>query len=47
MLPMLMIGLVKDLRSLVDQEMKDAYMNGFKSDSSEYNYKLFEKKEKY
>ena len=30
MLPMLMIGLVKDLRLILNQEMKAAYINGFK-----------------
>ena len=47
MLPMLMIGLVKDLRLLVDQEMKDAYINGFKAAASEVNYKVIEKQAKY
>ena len=47
MLPMLMIGLVKDLRLLVDQEMKDAYVNGFKAAASEVNYKVVEKQAKY
>ena len=44
---MLMIGLVKDLRLLVDQEMKDAYVNGFKAAASEVNYKVVEKQAKY
>ena len=47
MLPMLMIGLVKDLRLLVNQEMKDAYINGFKAAASEVNYKVVEKQAKY
>ena len=44
---MLMIGLVKDLRSLVDGEMKDAYVNGFKSAALEDNYKVIQKQAKY
>ena len=44
---MLMIGLVKDLKDLVNQEMRDAYLNGFKSAALEDSVKVIEKQDKY
>lgn len=35
MVPMLMIGLIKDLKVLVNNELRDAYVHGFKSASEE------------
>ena len=43
MLPMLMIALGKDLKQLVDQEMRDAFIHGFKSAAAEDNVKVIEK----
>jgi hypothetical protein len=45
MVPMLMIALAKDLKQLVDQEMRDAYVHGFKSAATEDNVKVIEKSE--
>lgn len=44
---MLMITLAKDLKQLVDQEMRDAYVHGFKSAAQEDNVKVLEKQDKY
>jgi len=44
---MLMIGLVKDLKDLVNNEMKDAYVHGFKSAAAEDRVKVLEKQDKY
>jgi hypothetical protein len=43
MLPLIMIGLVKDLKDLVNSEMKDAYLHGFKSAALEDKIKVIEK----
>ena len=40
---MLMIALAKDLKQLVDQEMRDAYVHGFKSAAQEDGVKVIEK----
>ena len=40
---MLMIALAKDLKRLVDQEMNDAFVHGFKSAAAEENVKVIEK----
>ena len=42
-----MIGLVKDLKELVNSEMKDAYLHGFKSAALEDKIKVIEKQDKY
>jgi hypothetical protein len=47
MLPMLMINLGKDLKQLVDREMRDAYIHGFKSAAQEDGVKVLEKQDKY
>ena len=47
MLPMIMIGLVKDLKDLVNDEMRDAYLHGFKSAALEDKVKVVEKQDKY
>ena len=47
MLPMLMIGLVQDLKSLVNGELREAYLHGFKSAAAEDRVKVIEKQDKY
>ncbi len=47
MLPMLMISLSQDLRNLVNDEMRDAYIHGFKSAALEDKVKVLEKQDKY
>ena len=44
---MLMITLSQDLRNLVNDEMRDAYIHGFKSAASEDKVKVLEKQDKY
>jgi CRISPR/Cas system-associated protein Cas5 (RAMP superfamily) len=46
MLPMLMIALSKDLKQIVDGELRDAYIHGFKSAAAEENAKVVKKSEK-
>ena len=42
-----MIALVQDLKNLVNQEMKSAYLHGFKSAAAEDSVKVLEKQDKY
>ena len=44
---MVMIGLIKDLKLLVNGELRDAYIHGFKSAASESKAKINLKKDKY
>ena len=44
---MLMISLSQDLRNLVNDEMRDAYIHGFKSAALEDKVKVLEKQDKY
>tara|TARA_Y100000310_G_C20515586_1_gene731022 strand:- start:42 stop:680 length:639 start_codon:yes stop_codon:yes gene_type:complete len=43
MVPMLMIGMIKDLKLLVNNEMRDAYIHGFKSASEEGKVNVVQK----
>ena len=43
MLPKLMIGLVQDLKNLVNAEMREAYLHGFKSAAAEDKVNVIEK----
>jgi hypothetical protein len=42
-----MIALVQDLKNLVNQEMKTAYLHGFKTAAGEDKFKVIEKQDKY
>ena len=42
-----MIGLVQDLKNLVNDEMRDAYIHGFKSAANEDRVRVIEKQDKY
>ena len=43
MLPMLMINVTKDLKLLVEEEMRDAYVHGFKSAAEENKTNIISK----
>jgi len=47
MLPMLLIGVTKDLKNILGTEMRDAYIHGFKTAAEENKTNIIMKKDKY